>query len=42
MTLDPWKQRFEAIFLGSPEKPLSVPSVVAMYLPTMLEEIAIV
>ena len=38
MALDPWEERFEAIFLGSPEESLSVLSVVAMCLRTMLEE----
>ena len=42
MAFDPWKKRFEAIFLRSPEKSLSVLSVVAMRLATVLEEIAIV
>ena len=42
MALDPWEERIEAIFLGSPEESLSILSVVAMYLRTMLQEGAIV
>ena len=38
MALNPWQERFEAVFLYSPEKPFPVFSVIAMCFTAMLEK----
>ena len=41
MALNPWQERFEAVFLYSPEEPFPVFSDIAMYFTAMLEELSV-